>query len=111
MWPIIRAMRSPRFGLGLSGRSRPRNCRREIGSVTMAPGHLVEGDVLGVQVGALAITTQRMRCGYRSVQLSACMPPRLPPITAASVLDAQGDPAAALRVPSPRPVTTGKSAP
>ena len=38
-----------------------------------------------VRLGALAITAAwRTRCGYCIVHDSACMPPRLPPITAAS---------------------------
>ena len=65
-----------------------------------------------VKLGALATTTAwRTRSGCCSVQLKACIPPKLPPITAASwsMPNASSNKACALTQSST--VTTGKSAP
>ena len=65
-----------------------------------------------VRLGALATTTAcRTRSGNCSVQLSACMPPRLPPITAASWRMPRASSRRACAATQSSTVTTGKPAP
>ena len=62
--------------------------------------------------GAVATATQcRKRCGYCSDQLNACMPPKLPPNTAASCVMPMRSSRRACESTQSSTVTTGKSAP
>ena len=64
------------------------------------------------RLGAVATAMHsRRRPGWRSVQLSACMPPRLPPSTAASCAMPRRSSRRAWASTQSSTVTTGKSAP
>ena len=64
------------------------------------------------RLGAVATATQwRTRSGWRSVQASACMPPRLPPSTAASCAMPRRSIRRTCASTQSSTVTTGKSAP
>ncbi len=62
--------------------------------------------------GAVATATQcAIRCGYKVVQASACMPPRLPPITAAKRSMPNASASRAWACTQSSTVSTGKSGP
>ncbi len=65
-----------------------------------------------VKLAALATTTAwRTRSGYCMAQLVACIPPKLPPITAANCAMPKASSNAACALTQSSTVTTGKSAP
>ena len=110
MCPIIRATRSPRRG---SVPCAPKCPPWKSGSVMIAcRATSLNAMFCADRLGAAAITSAcRMRCGYRIAHDSACMPPRLPPITAANCAMPSRSASRACASTQSSTVTSGKSPP